>query len=180
MVANKVTLIIGLAAPFSLLLCHTHTHPPHAHPYHSGSVGSNPSSASQKQYDLGWVIHFLAPQIPHWWNSDHIAYLSVSLWGLNKSLTQHVAHIAVVTHLFWKVLYSRCPLREPEMPNWGILNISALSWQSVWYRISWPSHLAYSSVLSHGMMGNRPEKPWGKSTAEVGFQFSFYRLYDNA
>lgn len=128
----------------------------------------------------GESLHFLAPQIPHWWNSDHIAYLSVSLWGLNKSLTQHVAHIAVVTHLFWKVLYSRCPLREPEMPNWGILNISALSWQSVWYRISWPSHLAYSSVLSHGMMGNRPEKPWGKSTAEVGFQFSFYRLYDNA
>lgn len=178
MVADKVTLIIGLAAPFSLSLCHTHT--PHAHPYHSGSVGSNPSSATQKHYDLGWVTLFLGTSdsslMKQW---SHCLPLSITV-GLNKSLTQHVAHMAVVTHLFGKVLYSWCPLREPEMPYWGILNISALSWQSVWYRISWPSHLAYSSVLSHEMMGNRPEKPWGKSTAEVGFRFSFYRLYDNA
>lgn len=59
------------------------------------------------------------------------------------------------------------------MPGQGILSISALSGTVCGTDLP-ALHLAYSSVLSHRMIGNCPENPWGKGMAEVGFQFSLY------
>ena len=137
----------------------------HAHSHYCSSVGSDPSSATQKQCDFEWVTSLLGI-------SDlSLVSLPLSITMRFKSswgLTQHLAHVAVVTPLFWKVFIpsvlggnQRCLAEgcEASVPFPGTAcgaDLPAL-------------RLAYSSVLSHRMIGNCPEKPWGKAGKKWDF-----------
>ena len=122
---------------------------------------------------LSESLHFLASQICHWWNSDPISYPSVSSWGLNHRENWHIWLML----LWWHLYFARC-LFPMSLERTKDAQLRAAKHQCSSLAVRGTdlpaSHLAYSSVLSHKMMGNRPEKPWGKSTAEVGFQFSLY------
>lgn len=132
----------------------------HAHSHYCSSVGSDPSSATQKQCDSEWVTSLLG--------ISDLSLVSLPLsitmrvkssWGLT-----HLAHVAVVTPLFWKVFIpsvlggnQRCLAEgyEASVPFPGT-DLPAL-------------RLAYSSVLSHRIIGNCPEKPWGKAWQKWDF-----------
>lgn len=95
--------------------------------------------------------HLLAARTPHWWDGDHSPYFSPTLWGLNKIHEEldTTPGLYCYSNTFILQVPFTWPWRESEMLFWEIPDTSGLSWQSMWYRVSWPSH-AYSSLLAHG------------------------------
>ena len=113
-------------------------------------------------------LHFLASQICHWWNSDPIAYPSVSSWGLNHCKDWHNIWLMLPWwHLYYERFLFPMSLERTRDARPRDTKHQCTFWHSVWYR---SSCIAPCLFLSPVTQDDRelPLKPVGERHGRSG------------